>query len=228
MELKDKVALVTGASSGIGRETAVMLSKKGCKVAVTYCKNKDGGKKTVEECLKNGDSMLLYLDASDEESIRKTAEGVVEKFGRIDILINNAGVVVWKNLKEQSTQEIDQQLQVNLSGLVKMTRALMPQFYTQKEGVIINVSSGAGKQGYGGLSVYCASKFGVRGFTQALSAELPEGLRVYCVNPGMTATRMTDYKGISPDKVAGVIVDSAEENLGKKSGDDVDVWDYAE
>ena len=223
MKPDNKVALVTGASSGIGRETAIMLSEKGCKVALTYNKNDSGGQEVLEECRKYGDAMLLQLDVADLESVEEALRKVVEKFGRIDLLVNNAGVVVWKDLKEQSVEEIERQLQVNLSGLVKMTRALMPQFYTQKEGIIINVSSGAGKKGYGGLSVYCASKFGVRGFTQALSAELPEGIRIYCVNPGMTATRMTNYKGISPFKVAEVIVNAAEENLGKKSGDDIDV-----
>ena len=228
MKLKNKVAIVTGASNGIGKETAIMLAGKGCRVALTYHKNRGGGQEVLEECRKYGDAMLLQLDVADLESVEEALRKVVEKFGRIDLLVNNAGVVVWKDLKEQSVEEIERQLQVNLSGLVKMTRALMPPFYTQKEGIIINVSSGAGKKGYGGLSVYCASKFGVRGFTQALSAELPEGIRIYCVNPGMTATRMTNYKGISPFKVAEVIVNAAEENLGKKSGDDIDVWEYSE
>ena len=227
MKLRNKVALVTGASSGIGRETAIMLAKKGCKVAATHNKNKSGGEEVVEECRKYGDAMLLQLDVTDAESIERAAGEIIKKFGRIDILVNNAGVIVWKDLKDQSFEDIDRQLQVNLSGLIKMTKALMPQFHSQKEGIIINVSSGAGKQGYGGLSVYCASKFGVRGFTQALSAELPEGIRVYCVNPGMTATRMTDYRGVPPERVAEVIVSTTEENLGKNSGDDVDVWEYA-
>ena len=226
MILENKVALVTGASNGIGRETAIMLAGKGCRVALTYHKSMSGGKEVLEECRKYGDAMLLYLDAADTKSIKEATGKIIEKFERVDLLVNNAGVVVWKDLKEQSFEEIEMQLQVNLSGLVKMTKALIPQLYRQKEGIIINVSSGAGKQGYGGLSVYCASKFGVRGFTQSLSAELPEGIRAYCVNPGMTATRMTNYKGIHPKRVAEVIVNTAEENLGKNSGDDVDVWEY--
>ena len=227
MKLKNKVAIVTGASNGIGKETAIMLAGKGCRVALTYHKNRGGGEEVLQECRKYGDAMLLQLDVTDAKSIEEVAGKIIEKFGRVDVLVNNAGVVVWKDLKEQSFEDIDLQMQTNLSGLVKMTLTLIPQFYRQKESIIINVSSGAGKQGYGGLSVYCASKFGVRGFTQSLSAELPEGIRAYCVNPGMTATRMTDYKGIPPEKVAEVIVNTAEENLGKKSGDDVDVWEYA-
>ena len=226
MKLKNKVALVTGASNGIGKETAIMLAGKGCKVALTY--HKDKGMEVLQECRKYGDAMLLELDVTDTKSIEEATQKIIQKFGRVDILVNNAGVVVWKDLKDQSFEEIDLQMQTNLSGLVKMTRTFIPQFYSQKEGIIINVSSGAGKQGYGGLSVYCASKFGVRGFTQSLSAELPEGIRAYCVNPGMTATRMTGYKGIPPEKVAEVIVNTAEENLGKKSGDDIDVWEYSE
>ena len=76
------------------------------------------------------------------------------------------------------------------------------------------------------MSVYCATKFGVRGFTQALAAELPVGIRTYCVNPDTTATRMTNYQGKNPKKVAEVIVLAAEEKLNKKSGDDIDIWNY--
>jgi short-subunit dehydrogenase len=115
---------------------------------------------------------------------------------------------------------------VNLMGTIKVTRAFMKDFIEQGAGVIVNMASGAGEEGYEDLTVYCATKFGVRGFTQALAAELPKGIRVYAVNPGMTATRMTNYQGMAPQKVAEIVVATAEERLSKKSGADIDVWEY--
>lgn len=226
MELRDKVVLVTGSSTGIGKETAIKFAQKGCKVIVTYNEGKKSGDKVLEECRKYSDAILLHLNVKDDSSIKRTLETTFEKFGGIDVLVNNAGIATWKNLIEQSEEEIEDQIRVNLLGLIKITKAFLPQFYKKGDCVIINISSGAGKEGFPELSVYCATKFGVRGFTQALAQELPKGLRVYCVNPGMTATRMTNYKGVDPEKVAEIIVSAAEEKLGKSPGEDIDIWKY--
>ena len=102
----------------------------------------------------------------------------------------------------------------------------MPLLSKQKTAVIINISSGAGKQGYSDLTTYCATKFGVRGFTQALAQELPENIKVYSVNPGMTSTQMTNFQGINPRKVADLIVRTIEGRLNIMSGGDVDVWEF--
>ncbi|MBI2448765.1 SDR family oxidoreductase [Candidatus Pacearchaeota archaeon] len=226
MELKNKIVLVTGSSLGIGRETAIQFAKKGCKVIVTYHKDKKEGEKVFQECKKYGDALLLQLDISNNKSIDNAVKEIIKKFSRLDILVNNSGVVHWKELKDIIDKEIEQEINVNLLGLIKVTKAFLPQFYKQKEGIIINIASGAGKKAHKGLSVYCATKFGVRGFTQTLALELPHGVRTYCVNPGATATRMTDFKGIPSSKVAGIIIKTAEETLGKRSGDDIDVWEY--
>lgn len=226
MKLKDRVVLVTGSSAGIGKETAMQFAQKGCKVIVTYNKGKEGGKKVLKECKKYGDTVLLHLDVRDDRSIDRVVKAVLKKFGRVDILVNNAGVVSWGDLIKQSRADIEEQIRVNLTGLIKVTRAFLPRFYEQREGLIINIGSGAAKEGFAGLAVYCASKFGVRGFTRALAQELPKGVRIYCVNPGQTATRMTGFKGVHPSKVAEIIVRTAEEKLGKRSGDDIDVWEY--
>lgn len=225
MELKDKIVLVTGSSDGIGRETAIEAAKRGAKVVVTYNSNKKAGEEVYNECSKIKDALLVQLDVTDKDSIKKCVENVVDKFGAIDVLINNAGVAVWKHFVEQTREEIDKQIDVNLIGLIKMTKACMPYFKGQDEGIIVNISSGAGKQGHATLSIYCATKFGVRGFTQALSKEL-NNIRVYSVNPGMTATAMTGYRGDDPKEVAKIIIDTAEEKMGKDSGDDVDIWEY--
>ncbi len=226
MELRDKVVLVTGSSEGIGREAAKQFAQKKAKIIVTYNTEKKEGEKVLKECKKYSEAILLHLDVRSDESIKETVKEVIDKYRRIDVLVNNAGVILWKNLLEQSFQEIDEQIDVNLKGLIKVTRAFLPHFLKQKEGLIINISSGAGKQGFSELTTYCGTKFGVRGFTQALEEELPHGLRIYCVNPGMTATKMTNYVGTDPRKVAEVIIKTAEEKLDKDTGDDVDVWEY--
>lgn len=226
MELKESVVLVTGSSDGIGKETAMAFAKEGAKVVVTYHSNKKHGNDTLKECKKLNESFLIQLDVTDDRSIKQCIEKVVDKFGAIDILVNNAGVLSMKNLIEQSDKEIDLQLDTDLRGVIKMTKAALPYMKGQEEGLIINIASAAGKKVYEGLSVYCAAKFGVRGFTKALSLELPNGIKTYSVNPGMTATKMTEFKGTPPQKVASLIVKSAKGNLKVRSGGDVDVWKH--
>ncbi len=145
---------------------------------------------------------------------------IVKKFSKINVLINNAGVVFWKELLEQEDEEIENQIRTNLEGLIKVTKYCLP--YVKE--MIINISSGAGKTGHATLTTYCATKFGVRGFTQALARELKE-IKVYSVNPGRTKTRMTDFSGDSPEKVAEIIFNTALGNYKIPSGGDVDVWD---
>lgn len=180
----------------------------------------------MKECHRNGDAALYQLDVRKVSSVERIVSDVVARFGRIDILVNNAGVMQENPLAEQSMADIDEQVMVNLLGVIRMTRVVLPVFRQQHDGIILNIASGAGKQGFAELSVYCATKFGVRGFTQALAQELPSGIRTYCINPGTTATPMTKFRGTDPRKVAGIIVRAAEETLGKRSGDDVDIWEY--
>ncbi len=226
MELKDKVVLITGSSSGIGKETAILCAKKGAKVVITYLTGKKDGESVLKECKKHSGAMLVRLDVAKESSIKKAVGAVLRKFGRIDVLDNNAGIIKWEYFRKQKPKDIDAQVGVNLAGLMKMTLAVLPVLERQDEAVIINIASGAGKQGHATLAPYCATKFGVRGFTQALARELPPSIRTYVVNPGTTATAMTGFRGVPPVKVAGVVVRAIEESLGKNSGSDVDVWDF--
>lgn len=224
MELKDKVVLVTGSSQGIGKETVLEFAKRGAKVIVTYNKNKKKAEEVLQECEKFNESLLIELNVKDKESIKNCVEKTIDKFGAIDILVNNSGVIEWKHFSEQNNNEIENQIETNLTGLIKMTKKVLPYFQGQNEGIIINISSGAGKEAYEDLTVYCATKFGVRGFTQALAKELPKGIKVFNVNPGMTATQMTNYEGIPPKKVAELIVKTAKGEMKIPSGGDVDVW----
>lgn len=226
MELKDKVVLVTGSSQGIGKETAIAFSEKGAKVIITYNKNKKLGEETLRECKKHNQSILVHLDVTNEKSVKECVEKIKKEFGKLDILVNNAGVLNSNELLRQNIHDIENQINTNLLGLIKMTKTVLPFIQEQKESVIINIASAAGKQAYGDLSVYCATKFGVRGFSQALAQELPKNIRVYSVNPGMTATKMTNFHGIPPRKVADLIVKTSEEKLNISSGGDVDVWEF--
>jgi NAD(P)-dependent dehydrogenase (short-subunit alcohol dehydrogenase family) len=226
MNLEDKTILVTGSSSGIGRETALQLARERCRLILTYFKGKAAGEEVLKECLKHGEAALYRLDVRDDGSVRRLVKSITDRFSRLDILINVAGVLAEKPLIEQSAEETANQVGVNLLGLINTTRSFLPLLHRQKEAVIVNIASGLAKEVLPDLTVYCATKWGVRGFTRALALELPDRMRIYCVNPGLTATRMTDYQGVDPADVAKIIVQTAAEKLRKKSGDDVDVWRY--
>lgn len=230
MELKGKVVFITGSSRGIGAETAKAFSKEGSIVVITYLdeKEKENAKKVAEACKALGaeKTLVLQLDIRKNESIRKAVSAVLKKFARIDVLVNNAGVIAWKPLAEQSFEEIENQVRTNLGGLIKMTKAVLEHMHKRKDGIIINIASGAGKTAYAELSTYCATKFGVRGFSKAVAMETsPKNVRIYIANPDMTATQMTNYIGRPPSDVAEVIVNTAKEDIyNVEPGADIDLW----
>jgi len=226
MELKNKVVLITGSSQGIGKKTALEFAKKGANVIVTYNSNKKKAEEVFKECNKVNEAFLLQLDVRNEGSIRECIEKIIDKFGAVNILVNNAGVYTNGDLMIQSSKEIDLQIDTNLKGLIKMTKAVLPFMKEQTESMIINISSIAGKNAYAELSVYCATKFGVRGFTQTLAKELPKNIKIYSVNPGLTATAMTNFKGIPAEKVAKIIIKTAEEKIETDSTRDIDVEEF--
>lgn len=221
--LKGKVVLITGSSMGIGRETAYKFAKERCRVIITYYKDKEEAALVSKKCLelRASDVLVLRLNVMEDVSIKNCVKSVIDKFGKIDILINNAGIVVWKPFKEQTFEDIENEVRTNFVGLIKMTKECLP--YIKK--AIINISSGAGKEAYGGLSVYCATKFGVRGFTQAIAQEL-RNIKVYSVNPGTTATRMNNFRGTHPEKVADIILRAAKDEIKADTYRDIDVWNF--
>lgn len=227
MNLKDKVVLITGSSQGIGRETALAFAKEGANVIITYNTSKKKGEEVFEECKKLGKCILLNLNVKDNDSIKNCVEKVVDEFGAIDILVNNSGVLVWKSLIEQSDDEINSQIDTNIKGLIMMTKRVLPFLKGQNEGTIINIASVLSKFGMANSSVYCATKFGVRGFTEALAKELPDGIKAFAINPNLTSTNMTNYEGMPPKKVAEVIVRCVKDEIKVNSGSYVDVEDYA-
>ena len=220
---KVKTVFITGSSSGIGRATALQFAQTGNKIILTYHKDKKAGEEVAGKCMDLGaaDVLLVNLDVTNDNSIKAGVEQIINKFKSIDILINNAGVVVKNYLVEQSLLDIDRQVATNLNGAVKVTRACLPYISYS----VVMVGSGAAIRGIRKFSVYSATKFGLRGFAQALAQELPK-FKVYTVNPGVTATRMTNFNGLAPDVVADIIFKAATGFYRASSGSDINVWEY--
>jgi len=216
MDLKDKIILITGSSIGIGAETAKLCANEGAQVIITYFKDKT----KAEELGKELNASIFQLDITNKKSRDHLIAEVKKKFKKIDILINNAGVIAWKNFKDQTEEEITSQLRTNLEGLILFTHAALPSI---KE-MIVNISGGAGKTAYDELVPYCATKFGVRAFTQGLAQEI--NIPIVSVNPAMTATRMTNFQGVAAVRVAEVIIKTIKGSIKPDAQRDVDVWEY--
>lgn len=176
---KIKTIFITGSNMGIGKETALKFAREGCNLAITYYKDRDEAFEVFDECRRLGakEIQVVQLNLVDDQSIRLAVGRVIERFGEISVLINNAGVVVWKPLSEQSFENIEQQVRINIEGLIKVTRACLP--YVKDS--IINIVGGAGMEGMENLVTYCTTKFAVRGFTEALAKEQPE-IKVLAIN----------------------------------------------
>ena len=216
-----RTVVITGSSEGIGREAAFRFSREGWNVVLTYHKDEKEGIEAKAKCGALGarSSSLLQLDLSDPSSIRKAVDGIKGIFGKVTTLVNNAGIDVWKPLRDQTPEEISRQVRTNLEGLIIMTMEMLPLV----EGTILNVGSRAGIDGYSGMTVYSATKAGIRGFTRSLAQE-ERNLKVYTIYPGYTATQMTGFHGGSPEKVADLIFDTANGRYDLPSGSDIPVW----
>jgi NAD(P)-dependent dehydrogenase (short-subunit alcohol dehydrogenase family) len=219
--MREQIVFITGSSSGIGQETAYRFSKEGARLVLSFNKGKNRGEAAEKRCGRLGakDTLLIHLNVMDDTSIRDALRRVRKKFGGIDFLVNNAGVGVFQPLKDQTLRNIEQQIRTNLEGLIKVCRIFLP--FIRKG--IINVASAAGKTPYADMSAYCGTKFGVRGFTQAFAEEFPQ-LKIFCINPDMTATRLTGYEGRPPAEVAETIFRAASGKIKVVQGGDVDVW----
>jgi len=197
--VKDKVALVTGGASGIGKECALLLAKEGAKVVVTTNINVDGGKKVVNEINTNGgDAIFLKHDVSKEEDWKQVMEQTLQKFGRLDVLINNAGVLLLKNVESTSLQEWRWLMSINLDGVFLGTKYGIEVMKKRGGGSIINMSSTAGIIGSSNREAYSASKGGVRIFTKSAAlhcAQAGYNIRVNSVHPNWIRTAMAEKGG---------------------------------
>jgi len=225
IDLADRVVLVTGASIGIGRDVALRFAAAGCRLALTYFEHGAEAEQVAEQCrgLGSPDVIAVSLQLADDDSIRTLVETVVDHFGGVDILVHNAGVIVWRPFLEQGFGELEDQLAINLEGVMKLTWVFLPMV----SDAVIAIGSTATLHQSHTPPTYAATKWGLRGFVRALAVEHPDK-RIVSVHPTVTATRMNDMRGMSPGRVADVVVRVAAGDIEVESGGDVDLRDYAD
>ncbi|MDI6798494.1 MAG: SDR family NAD(P)-dependent oxidoreductase [Candidatus Aenigmarchaeota archaeon] len=196
MDLKGKVAIVTGARRGMGRAHALTLAKAGAKVVIVDISQEDCQKVVDEIEREGGEALAVKCDVSKKEEVEEMVRKTVERFGKIDILVNNAGICQFVPFLEMTEEDWDRTLDINLKGYFLCAQAVAKEMVKQKSGVIINIASIAmGQQGIGFPNIvhYCASKGGIVAMTEALAVELaPYNIRVNAISPGMIETPMID------------------------------------
>ena len=220
-----KVAIVTGASSGIGYATSLALSKAGIRVAVG-ARRLDRLEELKKQILKNSDEgkeeqifTQGKLDVTSKSDCDSFVDTVVKKWGRVDILINNAGLMPLSYFKNCKVKEWEQMIDVNIKGLLYCTSAVIPYMIDTKSGHIVNISSVAGRIVFAGGSVYCATKHAVTALSEGLRKELsPEyNIRVTCIEPGAVATEL--LKTITDESMSKFI--EASKNMERLQSEDI-------
>ncbi|MBI5860354.1 MAG: SDR family oxidoreductase [Nitrosarchaeum sp.] len=192
--IKNKVAIITGASSGIGFATALALSKAGAKVAIGARRTNmlsELGKKIKEN---GGEVYSQKLDVTKKNECDSFVDNVLKKWGTVDILVNNAGLMPLSFFKNLKIDEWDQMIDVNIKGVLYCTGAVVTHMLEKKSGHIINISSVAGRIVFPAGSVYCATKHAITAFSEGLRQELSvrKNIRVTCIEPGVVATELTN------------------------------------
>jgi len=207
MEEERRVVLVTGGSRGIGKETAKVYAENGYDVAINYVSDKtdvEGIKKEFQDmgikCL------MVKADVSNEEDVNNMVEKVISEFGKIDVLVNNAGITKDTLLMRMSKEDFDKVIDINLKGTFLVTKAVIKYMMKKRNGSIINLASVVGVVGNSGQSNYSASKAGIIGFTKSVAKELASrNIRANAVAPGFIETDMTN-----------VLKDDVKENIGNQ------------
>lgn len=202
--LTEKIALVTGASRGIGKAIAMELAERGATVIVNYSGSEEKAQQTVSEIKKNGgEAVAVKCDVADFAACEKLAKDVIGRYGRLDILVNNAGITRDGLIMKMSEQDFDSVIDTNLKGTYNMIRHFSRWFLKQKSGRIINIASVSGVIGNAGQANYSASKAGVIGLTRAVARELSgRGICINAVAPGFIDTDMT--RQMSEDAKKGI------------------------
>ena len=228
-DLSGRGVLVTGGARGIGLATVEAFVARGARVA--FCAQHQAN---VERALAHFDTAQVFgmaADVADAAAVRRFVEQAGRFLGGFDVLVNNAGILRHGPFQEARYEDIARMVEVNLTGLCFVTRAILPFMLRAGHGTIINVASGVGLYAAGGLAVYSATKFGVVGFTQALDQEVAQaGVRVFAVCPGRVATDMQlQYAGarigMAPEKVAARIVQLAGPHPHARPGGCVEIYE---
>jgi NADP-dependent 3-hydroxy acid dehydrogenase YdfG len=227
-KLAGKVVIITGASAGIGHAAALALAAEGAKLVLTARRQERLDELTVQVRKLGGDAVSVVGDAREELVAQQAVDMAMKKFGRLDILINNVGVGNYKNLVDTSLEEYDEMMDSNMRSTFLFTRHAVPVMIAQKSGTILMVSSMAGKYGFAGEAVYCATKFAQVGFAQALDKELrPHSIKVGAICPGGVKTEFALGKGrtqdgvaqssmLDPEDVAGAILLACTQSSGSR------------
>jgi NADP-dependent 3-hydroxy acid dehydrogenase YdfG len=217
--LDDRVALVTGASSGIGEATAEALAAEGASLALA-ARREDELTDLADRLASEGvETLVVPTDVTDKEQVESMIETTTEELGRLDIIINNAGVMLLEPVIEADRANFRQMVEVNLLGLMNATHAALPIMEDQGTGHIVNISSVAGRQASANGSGYNATKFGVNGFTEALRQEVNnDGIRTTLIEPGIVDTELQDH---IPDDDAQQSVEEWVEEMAPLTGEDI-------
>ena len=236
MSLESRIALVTGASRGIGEVIAISLAKAGAKVAVNYHTGAEAASRVVETiAASGGEALAVGGDVSQEDQVDSIVKGIVRSWGRLDILVNNAGITRDKLLLRMSADEWDKVISVNLRGVYLSTKSVLPHMIRQRHGRIVNMSSVVGLSGNPGQANYAASKAGIIGFTKSMAREVASrNITVNAVAPGYITTTMVQklpedvQKGIlaripmsrfgTPEDVAEVVTFLCTDGAGYVTG----------
>jgi len=217
-KLTGKVAIITGASAGIGRASAIALAEEGAHIVIT-ARREERLQELVAEIKKLGsDATIIVGDAREESTALAAVKAALAVTGKIDILLNNAGMGIYKNLADTTLEDYDTMMDTNMRSGFLFTRHVVPEMLKQKSGTILMLSSMAGLYGFAGEAVYCATKFAQVGFAQALDRELrPHGIKSGVICPGGTKTEFAigtgrtqegvDQSGmLEPEDVAGAVL----------------------
>ncbi|MEE8132615.1 MAG: SDR family oxidoreductase [Nitrososphaerales archaeon] len=219
MVQREKVAVVTGSSSGIGLEIAIHLAKNGFK---TYATMRNTNKSDTIKQRSQSENLsieILQLDVTDDASVKNAINTIVEKEGQIDVLVNNAGYATIGAVEDMPTEEIKDQFDTNVFGVYRTTRAVLPTMRKQKNGRIITISSIAGFMGMPIMSAYVATKFAVEGFTESLRHEVsPFGIHACVIEPGVIKTHIMEGAPVAIKSMENTAYSDIAKTLGKSIG----------
>lgn len=221
MKVEQKVAVVTGSSSGIGYEIVLALARNNY---ITYGTMRNLEKSSDLQKIADQENLQIrfkQLDVTNDESVKNTIDSILSETGRIDVLVNNAGFGLVGAFEDTSIDEVKKQFETNVFGVIRVTQAVLPTMRKQESGIIVNMSSGAGRFGYATASSYVSSKFALEGLTESMSYEIePFGIRTILIEPGVIKTNFFDSmitakKSTDPSSPYSQMMKVMEKNVSK-------------